>query len=332
MKKNVFFLILNLSLSALAGEHLPEPLGTEQLRQIIDDVGMDPHQEEALRFIFQLEPYEPERFSGLMHSDFYVVAGNKEIADACLAILDNDRFQSYWQETLHSLGVMASVDASRVDFERLTDRLAEVENSDLPTDVIMKTLRFGYIAVARFGMDKSEEFLVPRMKAAFWEGKHRLEQDWAPAGQPPNIVTPRDFAIRSFSALGDEEAGARLRSLLSNELEQRDEAVEFGIEVVEGVAELQRRSHERRLQLYREWQEKHPESQEEADFPDDESAFGREYPEETEGLDAPDESRDPGSEEAGEALRHPWLYGVVVAFVGVLGVILLWCVAKIRSG
>ncbi len=321
MTKPQFFLsfiaTVSLSLLVLASEPLPEQFGPEDVGAILDNFPVDPTQEEALRFIFQLEPYEPDRFEGLMHSDFYSVAGTSDIADACLTLLEDDRFQNYWTESLHALGIMASMEPEHVDFQRLTGRLIEVENSDLPTGVVMSTLRIGYIAVGRFGIEKSEEFLAPRMKESFWEEKRRLEQNWAPAGMDPEIVTPRHFAIRSFNVLGEIGGIERLRALLSEELERGDAFVDEAVRTVEINTEIRRRTHGRRTELYREWQERQPEPDEETEDPDrddepaDYEAPLNVLPESENEMLEPDSGTLEESQETGGRAVLPWTIGGV---------------------
>ena len=311
-------------------EPFPEPVHPQETRNLLSE--LEPNQQEALQFIHNLGPYDPENYEGLKFNDFYVVAGNREIAEACLSLLGDERFLHYWQDTFHALGMMASVEPDRVDFHQLTEAVEQMEKSELPEEILMRILGAAYISVARFGNDRSEEFLAPRMTSAFWEERRNIEQNWALEHQEPRIYTPSELAVMNFNSLGEESGTERLKELVANEREEGDEALERAIGIVERNSPSRKSRHERNMALYLEWQEKHPESEEEADLPDDESGFRREDPEETEELDAPDESREPGSEKYPDTLRHPWLYGVVIAFVGVLGVILLWAVGKIRSG
>ena len=313
------------------GEPFPEPTHPQEIRNLLPE--LEPDHQEALQFIYNLGPYDTENYEGLGFNDFYVVAGNREVADACLSLLADERFLHYWKDAFHALGIMASVEPDRVDFQRLTNTVEQLENSELPEGILMRTLSSAYISVARFGNSRSEGFLAPRMTEAFWEDKRKLEQNWGLVDQEDRIYRARELAVMNFNSLGEDSGIERLKELVATELEDGGEALERAIGIVERNSPSRRSTHERNVALYQEWQEKFPGAENEPDTQGDERNSAQERDvdqteEQDSGIDE-EQSEGPVPQSPGEqpefgeggASRWPWTLGVLVVMLLAVGVL-----------
>lgn len=236
--------------------------------------------QQALRFIYGTEepsappspgvrsddPFaatsSPDIFSiamryGSIRNDRYLVEGSQEFVESCFNLLKDGRFTRYWEGVFHSLGIMASVEPERVDYDRLIEAVERIEDSDLPEEIVLRALKAGYVAVSRFGIGKSESFLVPRMSRAFWEKKRGFEQSFyiPEGGGSLTTVTPRYYATRSFDLLGEENNAQRLKALLEKEGIEEDTVSALAVAVVDRSAALRRQEHNRDVEFYRVWKE-----------------------------------------------------------------------------
>ena len=162
--------------NATETEPLPEYEGPEQLVRIIENIPeLD---QDALEFMYGVGTYAPENVHGITDTNhLFLAAGNKEIADRVLSIVEDKRYLNHWQTAYHALGMMASVEPKRVDYTRLTNAVRRLEtDEELNKSAIIKNIGVAYIAVNRFGNERSLDFCEPRMKAGLWDGKRDLNR------------------------------------------------------------------------------------------------------------------------------------------------------------
>lgn len=314
-----------------ASEVLPEFEDMGQLEGLNRD--LPPEDMDALQFIHNAGPYQPEKNYGLAHNVFFIAAGNQKIAEKILGIVDDPFYQNHWADAYHALGMMASVEPSRVNYDRLTQAVAKIEeNEALNKKVVLRTIGKGYIAISRFGNEQSLSFFKPRMQPEFWKDKRDLGRKIHYHDMPEHEedVSPVATAVLKFNTLG-EPGGIELLHSLIKDVISEDESVARAYDTVKNISARHRELHQADLATYRKWKPKFnnvsagDSAQNLAETPSDHSApeVKKEAQESTAPepttekpaeVDTPEPSEEPAEQSSSWWL---WLIGAVVVVSGI---------------
>ena len=149
-------------------------------------------------------------------SGFIILNYDQNVIDGIWRILENPEQQKYWKHAFINLRRIASAEADQINFDRLTDSVEGIEQSEtINSNDKVYLLRMGYNAIARQRNDSALEFLRNRTKFDFWQGKgiSKTVYNSHGAGSEGILKSGQTEAISALDEIQTEEAYKLLQAL-----------------------------------------------------------------------------------------------------------------------